>query len=49
MKKGSKAVFTCPPEMAYGKEGKGNIPPNSTMVFEIEVIDFELVYKDYEL
>ena len=29
--KGQKAVFNCPPDMAYGKKGSsdGSIPPNS--------------------
>jgi len=39
--KGQKAVFICPPEMAYGEEGfEGAIPPNATLRFEVEVLDF---------
>ena len=39
MKKGEKARVTCPPKVAYGSNGAGAlIPPNSTLVFEIEVL-----------
>jgi FKBP-type peptidyl-prolyl cis-trans isomerase FkpA len=39
MKEGGKAKLTCPPETAYGTVGKGSlIPPNSTLVFEIELL-----------
>ncbi|XP_074602107.1 peptidyl-prolyl cis-trans isomerase Fkbp12-like [Brevipalpus obovatus] len=42
MSKGEFIKMTCPPEAAYGSKGKpGQIPPNSTLVFEIELIDFE--------
>ena len=37
---GSKATVTCPPNMAYGQESPGGIiPPNATLLFDIEVID----------
>merc|ERR1719265_1535792 len=32
-------MITCPPELAYGDKRSGIIPPNSTLRFEIEVID----------
>lgn len=39
MKKGEKCVLTCAPEYAYGKAGSPpNIPPNSTLLFELEMI-----------
>ena len=41
LKKGSKAKITCPPEYAYGAAGAGGvIPPNATLIFDVEVIDF---------
>ena len=41
MKKGQKAILTCPPEYAYGSKGAGGvIPPNATLVFEIEVLEW---------
>jgi FKBP-type peptidyl-prolyl cis-trans isomerase FkpA len=39
MKPGGKARITCPPAIAYGSRGAGGvIPPNATLVFEIELI-----------
>ena len=41
MKKGQKAKLTCPPDYAYGEEGAGGvIPPNATLTFEVELLDF---------
>jgi FKBP-type peptidyl-prolyl cis-trans isomerase FkpA len=40
MKVGGKARLTCPPAIAYGSRGAGNvIPPNATLQFEIELLD----------
>jgi FKBP-type peptidyl-prolyl cis-trans isomerase FkpA len=39
MKPGGKARITCPPKTAYGERGAGGvIPPNATLVFDIELI-----------
>jgi FKBP-type peptidyl-prolyl cis-trans isomerase len=40
MKVGGKARLVCPSRIAYGPSGAGNvIPPNATLVFEVELLD----------
>lgn len=39
MKVGGKARLTCPPGIAYGTRGAGNVvPPSATLVFEVELL-----------
>ena len=38
MKVGEQAVITCPSEIAYGEMGQRNIPPNATLIFDVELI-----------
>jgi FKBP-type peptidyl-prolyl cis-trans isomerase len=38
---GSKFIFYIGPDLAYGEGGGGPIPPNSTLVFEVELLEIE--------
>jgi FKBP-type peptidyl-prolyl cis-trans isomerase len=41
MKPGGKCILYVPPQLGYGDQGVGPIPPGSTLIFEIELLSFE--------
>ncbi len=40
LQKAGSGTFIIPSGLAYGKEGKGSIPPNTVLMFDISLVDF---------
>ena len=41
MQVGDKWRIVCPPDLAYGERGRSGIPPSSTLIFEVELLDVQ--------
>lgn len=41
LKKGGKAIFYVPPELAYGERPRQQIPGNAVLIFDVELVDIK--------
>ncbi|WP_423278712.1 FKBP-type peptidyl-prolyl cis-trans isomerase, partial [Escherichia coli] len=35
---GSQIIAVIPPDLAYGEQGNGSVPPNATLVFVVDIL-----------
>lgn len=49
LRKGEQATFIIPSSLGYGTQDMGEIPPNSTLIFEVELVDVKkpIAYKAF--
>ncbi len=45
MRVGDKATLLIPSKLGYGPQGRGSIPPNADLIFEVELVDVTVVPK----
>ncbi len=41
MRVGDKLRLIIPPQLGYGESGRGGIPPNATMIFDVELVSVQ--------